>query len=162
MPGYRAVILFFAVALSVTTATSLVVPSADMLCGNGAVCSASETCVSHVKNAGHKYACSPFSDAVVCGDSRFSCPENFICNYSHHSCDSSNGNIAMPINKNGRIVNGTIKRAQNDGLCDYLADYIPSFCQCAQDQTGTQAQITCTVLHFDLTSHREFQNISIN
>jgi hypothetical protein len=159
MPGYCAVILFFAVAVGVATATSLVAPSADTLCGNGAVCSASETCVSHVKNAGHKYACSPFSNAVVCGDSRFSCPENFICNYSHHSCDSSNGNIAMPFNKNGHIVTGTMKRAQNDGLCDYLADYIPSFCQCAQDQTGTQAQITCTVLYFDLTSHREFQII---
>lgn len=145
MLNYRAVILVFAAAIAATSA--IVLPSAaSTLCGNGAVCSSSETCVSHVRNAGHKYACSPFSNAVVCGDSRFSCPENHLCNYANYSCDSSKGNVALMINKNSN--NLAIKHVQNEGICDYIADYVPSFCQCAQDQTGTQAQITCSVKNF--------------
>jgi hypothetical protein len=152
MPGCIAVILIFAVAVS--AATTLAFASADTICGNRAVCSASETCVSNIRNAGHKYACSPFPNAVVCGDSRFSCPENSICNYANHSCDSINGRSALATNKNSHIVTGTIKHTPNDGLCDYLADYIPSFCQCDQDQTGTQAVINCSVsLFVALYSH---------
>ena len=147
MPNYRAVILVFAAAIAATSA--IVLPSqsaASTLCGNGAVCSSSETCVSQVRNAGHKYACSPFSNAVVCGDSRFSCPENHLCNYANYSCDSSKGNVALMINKNSN--NLAIKHVRNEGICDYIADWVPSFCQCAQDQTGTQAQITCSVKNF--------------
>lgn len=143
MSGCITAILIFAVVVS--AATTLAFASADTICGNRAVCSASETCVSNIRSAGHKYACSPFSNAVVCGDSRFSCPENSICNYANHSCDSSNGRSALAMNKNSHIVTGTIKHAQNEGLCDYLADYIPSFCLCDQDQTGTQAVINCSV-----------------
>jgi hypothetical protein len=144
MPIYRAVILVFAVAVAATFATVLA-SDASTLCGNGAFCSSSETCVSHVRNAGHKYACSPFSNAVVCGDSRFSCPENHVCNFANYSCDSSKGNVALMINKNSNTLTGAV---QNEGICDYIAEYVPSFCQCAQDQTGTQAQVTCSVKNF--------------
>lgn len=153
MPGCITAILIFAVVVS--AATTLAFASADTICGNRAVCSASETCVSNIRSAGHKYACSPFSNAVVCGDSRFSCPENSICNYANHSCDSSSGRSVLAMNKNSHIVTGTIKHAQNEGLCDYLADYIPSFCLCDQDQTGTQAVINCSVyLCVALYSHK--------
>jgi hypothetical protein len=144
MSSFRALSIFFAVAVSVAAATSLVVPSSDKICNNGAVCSASETCVSQVKNSGHKYACAP-SNAVVCADSRFSCPANSVCNYVNRSCDSPQGKTDLAINKNGHIAAGASKPTPNDGLCAYLADFIPSFCTCAQDQTGTQAQVTCQV-----------------
>jgi hypothetical protein len=145
MPSFRALSIFFAVAVSVAAATSLVVPSSDTLCGNGAVCFASETCVSQVKNSGHKYACAPFSNAHVCSDSRFSCPANSVCNYANRSCDSPQGKNDMAITRNGHLAAGASKPTPNDGLCAYLADIIPSFCTCAQDQTGTQAQISCQV-----------------
>jgi len=150
MPSFRALSIFFAVAVSVAAATSLVVPSSDTLCGNGAVCFASETCVSQVKNSGHKYACAPFSNAHVCSDSRFSCPANSVCNYANRSCDSPQGKNDMAINRNGHLAAGASKPTPNDGLCAYLADIIPSFCTCAQDQTGTQAQISCQVNFVDV------------
>jgi hypothetical protein len=85
-----------------------------------------------------------------CGVSRFSCPENSIGNYANHSCGVSNGRSALDMkkNKNNHIVTGTIKHVQSDRLCDYLEDCIPFYCQCDQDQTGTQAVLKCSVSLF--------------
>jgi hypothetical protein len=146
MPSSFALVVTITIAVACAAANPHIYATAKNLCGNGAVCSSSQTCVSNTRHTGHKYACSPFTNAVLCGDRRFSCPESYICNFANHSCDSSQGKVALALNEDGGAVAGTLKRTQNDGLCDYLAEYTPSFCQCNQSPAGTVAQINCSVI----------------
>jgi hypothetical protein len=48
-------------------------------CNNGLFCDASQSCVSNEQGAGMLGGCSPFSNAVICNDRRFSCPSGTEC-----------------------------------------------------------------------------------
>ena len=95
-------VLLVVIAAASAAASPLIFATGDNLCGNGAVCSASQTCVPHASDVSHRYTCSPFANAVVCSDYRFSCPENHACNLANRSCDSTTGSVALATNGNGQ------------------------------------------------------------
>jgi hypothetical protein len=96
--------LLVTIAVTSAAASPLNFAPGDNLCGNGAVCSASQSCVSHESSASLKYACSPFPNAVICSDYRFSCPENHTCNLANRSCDSTIGSVALATNGIGQLA----------------------------------------------------------
>ena len=100
--------LLVIIAFASAAASPLIFATGDILCANGATCSSSQTCVPHANNASDKYACSPFPNAVVCDDYRFSCPENHVCNLSNRSCDSAKGSVALASNGNGHLDLGSL------------------------------------------------------
>ena len=48
-------------------------------CNNGLFCDDGQTCISRESGAGMIGGCSPFSNAVICNDRRFSCPSGTEC-----------------------------------------------------------------------------------
>merc|ERR1711865_431973 len=48
-------------------------------CSNGNTCLEEHTCVTHKPQAGRKFHCAPLPEAVICADSRYSCPNTFTC-----------------------------------------------------------------------------------
>ena len=60
-------------------------------CNNGLFCDTAQTCISNEQGAGMLGGCSPFPNATICNDRRFSCPAGTECWNSE--CKHPNGSM---------------------------------------------------------------------
>jgi hypothetical protein len=93
-------------------------------CHNGLFCDATQTCMSHESGAGMIGGCSPFQNAVICNDRRYSCPYGTKCwNSSCVHPDGSKTNAATNVDS-FKMVN--MERKYPHQLDTNIDDYSPT------------------------------------
>jgi len=142
--------------------------STMLSCGNGLTCAAGQTCTSTLQGAGARNVCSPHANAVICNDTRFSCPAGSTC--QAEQCTPSNGGAsvnastafnAVSIERrtygNGVHISpndppGTAKDLGSD-ICNALAPSLPGLCSCGSIRqylpggptNSTAAEVYCPI-----------------
>jgi hypothetical protein len=122
--------------------------STMLSCGNGLTCAAGQTCTSTQQGAGARRACSPYANAVICADRRFSCPAGSTC--QKEQCTPSNGGASVNASTAFNAISverrtygygpysvyispndppGTAKDLGSD-ICNALAPSLPGLCSC--------------------------------
>jgi len=110
-------------------------------CGNGNFCDATQTCVTNAANAGRKFGCAPTVDAVVCQDTRYSCPSKSQC------LPATVAGINCTTGENAElnvIAQGLNNTAEAIDVCSVLTAFLPSYCTCL-DKPPLGGLINCQV-----------------
>jgi hypothetical protein len=128
-------------------------PIDSVSCNNGLFCALGQTCMSQEQGAGALLACSPHPSAVVCPDSRYSCPSGTAC--FNQLCTPQIGGDSFPASLsldavfigsrtygNGVYIGptdfpGQVKDLGND-ICNKITP-LPNYCTCSSWSTSTSA-----------------------
>ena len=149
----RAFLLAIALVAAVHAITESPIDSVS--CNNGLFCALGQTCMSQEQGAGALLACSPHPNAVMCPDSRYSCPSATAC--FNQLCTPEIGGDSFPASLsldavfigsrtygNGVYIGptdfpGQVKDLGSD-ICKKITG-IPSYCTCKSIPTG--ARVAC-------------------
>jgi hypothetical protein len=135
----------------ITYALPTIAPATEN-CGNGILCTASQTCMSNATavGAGLVYACSPLPHAVRCMDARFSCPalsscvEDLKCIYPDGNLTDAVVNVdAFEVAEFRDFGSGMKPTALS--ICGPLTGTfrLPNFCTCRDARFG--GELGCTI-----------------
>ena len=139
------------VGVGVTNALTMIAPATEN-CGNGILCTASQTCMSNATavGAGLVYACSPLPSAVRCMDARFSCPalsncvEDLKCIYADGNLTDAVVNVdAFEVAEFRDFGSGLKPTALS--ICGPITGTfrLPNFCTCKDARFG--GELGCSI-----------------
>jgi hypothetical protein len=129
-------------------------------CNNGLFCATGQTCMSTAPGAGAKLACSPYPNAVICNDKRFSCPAGKTC-LDRDCTQTGRQSIRASKSENAQYVASStygdgvdilptdapgLKGIIGKKICKSLIPILPSFCSCSSDSgISDGSNVACQV-----------------
>ena len=151
-------------------------PIDSVSCNNGLFCALGQTCMSQEQGAGALLACSPHPKAVVCLDSRYSCPSGTAC--FNQLCTPEIGGDSFPASLsldavfigsrtygNGVYIGptdfpGQVKDLGND-ICKKITLFLPFSCRCNSVPTGAEVQCASAISYISAWSATKFEPCAI-
>ena len=114
-----------------------------IICGNGILCTSSQTCMSNATGAGIIYACSPLPNAVRCMDARFSCPQSSRCMDESKCMFPDDKSVEAVVNVDAVKVDeirdfGNGMKPTAFSICGTITNNfrLPNFCTCTDARFG--------------------------
>lgn len=96
--------------------------------------------------AGRLYGCAPAQDAMICKDSRFSCPGGFSCDGLNKTCSHESG---VKVSRMLNVPSTGARIALDSDFCSYITPYLYSGCTCTNMDQGFNASCSISFIGVD-------------